>query len=132
MATQTNKWIDATAKLIELTQEGTLKWAAEEPPEWFSKRPNQRVEVVFETDFKGKLLRLYEKGFQQEEVDINFYGQAEPTVEWRTKVVLEFIDNNGNTLWSFPYVSALNDLMSAVKFQAAGVKDFLREILGEE
>jgi hypothetical protein len=49
--------------------------------------------------------------------------------EWRKAVVLEFIDDNGNGLWAFPSVEALNDLMSAVQYQAAGVKDFLTELL---
>ena len=132
MPTEPNKWIEATAKLIERTQEGTLTWAANEPPEWFSTRPNQRVEIVFEAEFKGRFLRLYEKSFQQEEVKIDFYGRSEPVMEWRRKIVLEFIDKNDATLWVFPYVSAQNDLLSAVQFQVAGVKDFLTEVLGEE
>jgi len=32
MATDKNKWVDAVAKLIKLTQEGELKWTIGEPP----------------------------------------------------------------------------------------------------
>jgi hypothetical protein len=130
MSTEKNKWVDAVAKLIQLTQEGELKWTIDEPPTFFSKRPNARVEVVFVAKYGEKSLRLYERRFQEEFID---FDESEmrpvPKVEWRKAVVLEFIDANGNGLWAFPSVEALNDLMSAVQYQVAGVKDFLTELL---
>lgn len=77
-----------------------------------------------------KRLRLYEKRFQEEFVDFDeFEMRPVPKVEWRKVVVLEFIDESGNSLWGFPSVEALNDLISAVQYQVAGVKDFLMELL---
>jgi hypothetical protein len=130
MSTEKNKWVDAVAKLIQLTQEGELKWTIDEPPTLFSKRPNTRVEVVFVAKYGEKSLRLYERRFQEEFIDFDeFEMRPVPKVEWRKVVVLEFIDDNGNGLWAFPSVEALNDLMSAVQYQVAGVKDFLTELL---
>lgn len=130
MSTEKNKWVDAVAKLIKLTQEGELKWTIDDPPSHFSKRPNARVEVVFVAKYGEKRLRLYEKRFQEEFVDFDeFEMRAVPKVEWRKTANLEFIDENGNSLWGFPSVEALNDLISAVQYQVAGVKDFLTELL---
>ncbi len=130
MSTEKNKWVDAVAKLIKLTQEGELKWTIDDPPPNFSTRPNARVEVVFVAKHGEKSLRLYEKRFQEEFVDFDeFEMRPVPKVEWRKVVVLEFIDDSGNSLWRFPSVEALNDLISAVQYQVAGVKDFLSELL---
>ena len=130
MSTEKSKWVDAVAKLIKLTQEGELKWTIDEPPPSFSRRPNSRVEVVFVTNYGEKNLRLYERRFQEEFIDFDeFEMRAVPKTDWRKAVVLEFVDDNGNSLWAFPSVEALNDLMSAVQYQAAGVKDFLTELL---
>ena len=130
MSTEKNKWVEAVAKLIQLTQQGELKWTIDEPPVSFSKRPNARVEIVFVAKHGEKNLRLYEKRFQEEFIDFDeFEMRAVPKTEWRKAVVLEFTDDFGNSLWSFPSVEALNDLMSAVQYQVAGVKDFLTELL---
>jgi hypothetical protein len=130
MSTEKNKWVEAVAKLIQLTQQGELKWRIDEPPASFSKRPNARVEVVFIAKYGEKSLRLYERRIQEEFIDFDeFEMRPVPKTEWRKAVVLEFIDDNGNSLWAFPSVEALNDLMSAVQYQAAGVKDFLTELL---
>jgi hypothetical protein len=130
MSTEKSKWVDAVAKLIELTQEGGLKWTIDEPPASLSRRPDARVELVFVAKYGEKSLRLYERRFQEEFIDFNeFEMRPVPKTEWRKAVVLEFVDDNGNSLWAFPSVEALNDLMSAVQYQAAGVKDFLTELL---
>jgi hypothetical protein len=85
---------------------------------------------VFVAKYGEKSLRLYERRFQEEFIDFDeFEMRLVPKTEWRKAVVLEFIDDNGNGLWAFPSVEALNDLMSAVQYQAAGVKDFLTELL---
>lgn len=130
MATERNKWIDAVAKLLELTQHGDLTWSVQEPPFSFTKRPNSRVDVVFVAKYCDKVLRLYEKRFQEDVVDFDqFELRQVMTTEWKKTIVLEFIDSNGNSLWAFPYVQVLNDLMSSVQYQVAGVRDFLAELL---
>lgn len=130
MSVEKNKWIDAVAKLLKLTQDGELTWSVQEPPASFTKRPNSSVDVVFVAKHGDKLLRLYEKRFQEDVVDFDqFQLRQVMTTEWKKTVVLEFIDGNGNTLWVFPYVQALQDLASSVQYQVAGVKDFLAELL---
>lgn len=130
MQTEKRESIEAVVKLIQLTQHGELKWEIDPPPQHFSKRPNTRVEVVFLAKYAEKRLRLYEKRFQEEFVDFEEYElRPVPLGEWRKVVVLEFIDEAGNSLWEFPAIEALNDLFSAVRYKVAGVKDFLTELL---
>ena len=75
-------------------------------------------------------LRLYEKRVQEEVEDFDDFEMRPVTrLEWKKRVVLEFIDENGNSLWAFPSLDALNDLASTVQYQVAGVKDFLAELL---
>jgi hypothetical protein len=130
MSNERNKWIDAVAKLIELTQDGELVWEAQEPPFSFSKRPNFSAEVVFVCKYGEKNLRLYEKRIHEEVDDFDEFEMRPFTkIEWKRIIVLEFVDANANSLWAFPKVEALKDLFSAVQFQVAGVKDFLAELL---
>jgi len=130
MSTERNKWIEAVAKLIKLTQDGNLVWQAQEPPFSFSKRPDAGVEVVFVSKHGERNLRLYEKRVQEEVEDFDDFEMRPVTkLEWKKRVILEFIDENGNSLWAFPSLDALNDLASTVQYQVAGVKDFLAELL---
>ena len=57
---------------------------------------------------------------------IGLYSEINPTGPyWESNVKLEFIDERGLMLWAFPQVSVLWDLLSAVQYQVAGVKDFM-------
>jgi len=130
MSTQRNKWIEAVAKLIELTQDRKLVWTAQEPPLSFSKRPDFGVEVVFVCNHGERNLRLYEKYIRENVEEFNEWEMRPVTrAEWKKRVVLEFIDANGNSLWAFPSFDILNDLASAIQYRVAGVKDFLAELL---
>jgi len=130
MSTQRDKLIEAVAKLIELTQHRALVWTAEEPPLSVSKRPDFGVKVVFVCKYGERNLRLYEKYIRENVEEFDEWEMRPVTrAEWRTRVVLEFIDANGNSLWVFPELIILNDLASAVQYRVAGVKDFLAELL---
>lgn len=130
MSIDRNRSIEAVAKLMWLTQDGALVWQAQEPPSSFSKRPDSRVEVVFVCKYADRNLRLYEKLVQEEVEDFD-ENKMRPInrIEWNKRVVLEFIDANGNGLWAFPSLDMLNDLAATVQYRAAGVRDFLAELL---
>jgi hypothetical protein len=51
---------------------------------------------------------------------------------WTTQIYLELVDDYGHTLWTFPEVSAVRDLLTAVKYQVSGVKDLLDDLLNDE
>lgn len=109
-----NQWLDVITRLIKLTQKGELEW-------WeagnMSPNDSSRTTAVFIANYKGKLLRLYatKQGFEQSDLP-----------------VLEFITETGTSLWQFPDVDALSDLLSAVQYRVAKIPEFLADILEEE
>jgi hypothetical protein len=127
------KWVDAVARMIELTQQGKLRWAAK-PKAKTSSDDDDRTTAVFETEYKGKSLRLYKVRVNSGGLGLFglvALGQSNEPPKWRNKVVLEFVNTEGLALWTFPEVNALADLLATVQYQAAGVRDFLTEIFEE-
>jgi hypothetical protein len=142
MTSEKNKWIDAAAKVLELTQEHELEWIPQDPPAYLNlERDQKRVEVVYEARFKERRLRLYQLSYRVErprfdptsltaKISSVFEPSSEPHYPfWTKKTVLELLDQSGFGAWAFPETSVLDDLLSAVRYQVAGVKDFLDEIL---
>lgn len=133
-----DKWVDAVTKLIQLTQEGKLRWEAKPPSDPLKVKPDDKIEAVFVARHKGKALRLYRRLHKEvyrstplETILPNVYGRRSPGEEyWTSTIVLEFFDPvEGISLWSFPRVNVLDDLVSTVRYQVAGVKDFLNDLL---
>jgi 2-C-methyl-D-erythritol 4-phosphate cytidylyltransferase len=48
-----------------------------------------------------------------------------------SKMVFEFIDQSGNSLWQFPQTSNAWDLLNAVQYQNSNVSDFYRDMFGK-
>ena len=131
-----NKWIDAVGKLLQITQQGTLKWDPAKPPAYLSSEArDSRVDVVYETEYKDRTLRLYEKRYQVQKPNPLFsatsvFDQREYPY-WTSKTVLELLDENELSPWAFPNSQVLDDLLDAVRYQVSGVRDFLNDILAE-
>ena len=100
MPSEKNKWIDAVGKLINLTQERKLLW-----------RPTNTYDS-YEAEYGGKLLRLH----WSEEDEVRF-------------IRLALMDQQSGVEWAFPYSSANEHLMEAVRYQLVGVGDFIDELL---
>lgn len=114
MATEIDRLIDAIVTLIRGTQEGKITWLVKKlTPALSPADPKIGVETAFETQYRGRRLRLYEPPYS-----------SLPN--------LEIIDENGTTLWTFPPVSGLDDLLSSVRYQTADVKKFLDDIIGDD
>ena len=139
MATEKNRWIDAVGKLLQLTQADELKWQPKDPPAYLNLQPDRkRVEVVYETRYKDRRLRLYEFSYKVEEPrtsalsglrELGAYLNRPDYPYWTKKSVLELLDQSGFGAWIFPETEVLDDLLAAVRYQAAGVTQFLDDIL---
>jgi len=92
--------------MIRLTQEGKIKWTAFTGVIGLTYL-NERS-PGYKTTYQNRHLRIYKD-----------YGAT----------ILEFVDQNGISLYQFPKSQALNDLLSAVRYQSAGVKDFINDLL---
>ena len=137
MPSENEQFIDAVVKLIKLTQQGTLRWSAQKPRDSLNRDSGVIVDVVYIADYGVKRLGLYESRYK---VEAAASGSLSAAFDWRgmlgvsypywtSKVILEIIDDTGKSLWTFPDVSGLGDLLNAVKYQVAGVKGLLDNIL---
>ena len=122
------RFVEAIAKLIELTQAGKLRWDAYPPDETLKVYPDERLSTVFETDYQGKKLRLYRRTFKPRDV-APMFDAIIGKKDWQSVVILEFLAENGAVLWRFPTMPILDDLLSAVQYQAAGVDEFIDTLL---
>ncbi|PWT92809.1 MAG: hypothetical protein C5B55_05585, partial [Blastocatellia bacterium] len=107
-----------------------LIWELQQAPSSLTKRLGSVVDVVFVCKYGDKNLRLYEKCIWEEVIDLKEFEMLTRTkLESAKAAVLEFVDENGNGLWSFPQLEIIKDLLSTVQYKVAGVKDFLAELL---
>ena len=138
MASEKNKWIDATARLLRLTQEARLIWESHRPPDYLNSQADKRVDVVYKAEYNDRTLRLYEMRYKVERphaylsftATISIYDQREYPY-WTSTIVLELLDQNGLSPWAFPNTQVLADLLESVRYQVSGVKDFMHEVLAE-
>ena len=142
MAEPKDRELDAILKLVKLTQDGKLTWNATQPWGELVNTESRRIESVFSCEHEGRRLRIY---VEKERVDrptgfgalisnnvIAGLGTTAPTYPyWTTKTVLEITDVEGRNLWRFPSKPAVNDLLTAVKYHVAGVKEFLDKLLAD-
>ncbi len=124
------KYIDVIAKMIDLTQSGRLVWKAHLPSDTLKVYPDDKVSTVFVTKYQGKTLRLYQRTYKVRQVP-SLIRAAVGDNEWLKEVVLEFLSEDGSSLWAFPQMAILKDLLSTVRYKVAGVDEFINEILEE-
>ena len=135
MSSDQSKWADAVAKLSKLTKDGALTWRSATNVQSSDVPPDSVRGLIYVAKQNENLLRLYklrelvEKPRNIFEMGWTFRPSKPSDFEWAEKVILEMIDERGNSLFTFPQVSGLKDLHSAASYQAAGVKDFLDELL---
>lgn len=125
------RFVEAIAKLIELTQSGKLSWKAYPPNEALKVYPDDRLSTIFETEYQGKKLRLYRRTFKIRDVSPMLEAIIGKQKDWQSIVILEFLAKNGAVLWRFPAMPILDDLLSAVQYQVAGVDEFVDTLLNE-
>lgn len=136
MAEERDIWIELIRKLRELTESGKLRWHAIRPDEGIPVDPKRRISTAFESEYKDHKLRLYEASTERSYEDGLRKALARgkplwPESRWQDYAVLELVDENG-AAWEFPNIDGLDNLLETVKFQAAGVKEFIKAVLAEE
>src|SRR5687768_8733593 len=122
-----DKWVDAIAKMIELTQNKRLVWTVGSPSQGVS---GQAITPPYYTTYRGRHLRL-QRIKVPDPASRDMLGRRDRERE-RAQTVMEFVDDYDNSLWRFPDVTPLRDLLATVQYQVANVSDFLDDILSEE
>jgi hypothetical protein len=139
--TEDSKWISAVTALLKLTQTGALKWERTSQSEAFpGVEPESEIEFVYTAKLKDLGFRLYETvsaAFRSSSL-LNAWsdmlGNRDSLARRRSatrRIILEAVDDNLKSLFTFPQVSALADLLSAVKYQVSDVENVLDSILKE-
>ncbi len=128
--------VEAVAKLIQLTQEGTLKWKPIQtdaiPVDGLD---YERVEAAYEAVLAGsdKTLRLYKRGYKTMRqraglIPPLWFQQNDLYPSRIEEIVLQNVDDNGNGVYTFPRLSSISNLLEAVQYQSVG-KELLKTIL---
>lgn len=106
-------------ELTESTKAGTVEWRLVPVPDQL-RELDDRVGLVFATEYKNKPLRIFHASFKIYYDDTNF--------SWDEKVELQIVDSRGNALWDFPKTPEIWQLLEAIKFKAAGVEELFANI----
>ncbi len=116
--------IKLISKLNRDTKEDIIKW------KFNDERINSIVgtEIVLNNSYVvkilNKILRIYK--FKEK----IYYD--EDAYNWTENYKLEFIDNYGNSEFTFPEDRAIYDLYETVQYKTSGIENFLTEYLTDE
>jgi hypothetical protein len=126
-----DQWIDAVARLIELTQNGELQWRVGGRT---TPGLGEPTTPPYFADYKKHRYKLEERWVKAppptyaEEMFRSFRLRRNPPKD-RFIVTLDLVDGHGRSLYSVPYVTPLWDLLSIVQKQTAAA-DALHDLLG--
>lgn len=115
--------VEIIDKLIELTQHNSISWQVNEPSADMT-NGDLRTELTYVTTYLNKKLRVYKQSYKHFMDEISFC--------WSNRVVFEMIDNNENSLWTFPQTNNTWDLLNAVQYSNSKVGDFYKDMFGEQ
>ena len=131
------KWVDAVSQLVLLTARGQLQWQIDSE----AKTPldDERLTAIFTSEKDGKRFRLFE--VKENILDYSLvygdlYGEKEKAFrklipKFRNKIMLQVVSAKGETILTFPEVSALVNLIKEVEYQVSGIDSFLENISKE-
>lgn len=126
-----SKTSEAVYKLNKITAENILRWERSDIIDILKTKTTDVILGVYTTNYKNKKLRIYKKRYEVLKHSLlSLTGSIGPTKEYETVVILELIDNDGNSLYSIDASNeALDDLYESVRYQSSGAKDLIDDLL---
>ena len=124
MLAEQQKTVQLASKLNRLTKEGHIRWEAMHPPAAITQGRNEIIEHFFKTDYRGKILGLYE-------VRLPVYNEDFDRFLWNDYVRMGIFASDWSLAWEFEDVSGLADLFHTVRHNVADVDRVLDELLGD-
>ena len=118
MSDEKYKWLDATVRLVSLTQQGKISWTIADK----KLQPQNKglASEVFISTSTSQTLRLYSS--------LGIVIRPHHDTGREKRIILESIDQDGATIWQFPNNEALSDLLEVVQYRTSGVTNFLAEL----
>lgn len=110
--------VEVIDKLTELTQNEHISWVKEEPGNLMTSENN--IDFIYLAEYQEDKIRLYLEEYK-------FYIDEDDGY-WKSHIIIELIDGDGNALWRFPETGNSWDLLNAIKYKDARVGDFLKRI----
>ena len=118
------KTMQLITKLIRETAKGEIKWSVEDVPRSLNQATEREVPLYLETEYKGKLLGIYDVRSK------NFFD--EHAFYWNESIGFCIVDSDRRVVWELDeYFPALLDLFNTAREQASGVNDIIDDLLGE-
>lgn len=119
-----SKTAQLITKLIRETAKGNVEWKVKNPPNSLNSETEQSVPLYLQTDYKGKLLGVYD-------LRTKYYTDVDEFY-WTESIGFCIVDKKGRVVWeSVENSPALLDLFNSAREQAAGIDDILNELLDD-
>lgn len=138
MSEVVDKNIEAIGKLIFLTQKGKVQWSSEEPSVVRGLASDDVISSVFGCRYNETQLRIYLRRYKG---DVPRTLGLLPSwavevkhseMRWYSEIVLEVVDDYGNSIWQFPKENILRDLLEAVKYKTSDAHGVIESLLKEQ
>ncbi len=133
-ASDRERWIDAVARMIELTQSGELEW---EIGERYGTGRGDPTTPPYVAEYKNRMYRLQGRWVRSGSNTIvlndlaKWFIKSQPVQPRDGEAVrLEMIDKQGRTLYRIPSVGPVRDLLNAVQRQTTDPDEALQDLLG--
>jgi hypothetical protein len=137
MSESSAKYTETVKKLTRRTNEGELNWESYDPSDEVSES-SKEAKGGYKTRYKGKEVRIYREITQIDLTNIEqMITQPELRVgktgkETEVDTVMKLRDPETGGEWTFPKISILDDLHSAVQQSSAGVQQWMSDVLKDE
>jgi hypothetical protein len=117
-----DKTSKAVTKILRQTLSKDLAWVIDSRKVQVGEQEDI-IGNVYYTTLLDKFLRL----FKYKSLSVTDYDGF----IWTERYKLQFIDDEGFSVWEFPYSNAVKDLYEAVSFKSIEVQEFLDKWLSE-
>jgi hypothetical protein len=122
------------SRIISLTKQGDIIWSKDtRSRELLTSQGKVNIDIVYMTNYKGRLLRLYKEKKSVDELSraagalIRITGITH-SIDYFT---IELIDSERNIEWNFPNVPETKELYEVVKYQVADITGFIDTLFEE-
>ena len=137
MEEQTDKDIQAIAKIISLTRTNKIEWSSVDSKSIPRKGSEDIIDSAYVSQYKEKIIRLYRRKYKghsiTSKIGVLAFGASvkQSEMRWYSEVILDITNRNGTSLWEFPKEDILNDLLKTIKYKTSGAEDLIEGLLNE-